>query len=65
MTLKEAFTIMDAIAFTICQEQGQAFTETGLDLSIFTEYVNTRSREIFQAFCVDLGIEEIEEEEEV
>ena len=59
MTLKEAFTIMDAIAFTLCAEYGANVTED--NLTEFTEWVNERSRNIFVAFCDDKGIKEIEE----
>ena len=65
MTSKEAFTIMDAIAYTLCMENGADFMtsapEDELDWARFTEWVNERTREIFEKFCEENGIDEIEE----
>lgn len=57
-----AMRMMDIVAYTLCRTvcQGEAFqTMSNEELA---EYVNNTTREIFVAFCDEVGIEEVEEE---
>lgn len=64
MTIKNetAMRMMDIVAYTLCHTvcQDEAF-QTMSDEEL-TEYVNNTTREIFVAFCDDVGINEVEEE---
>lgn len=60
--LEVAMRMMDIVAYTLCRTvcQGETF-RTMFDEEL-TEYVNSTTREIFVAFCDEVGIDEVEEE---
>lgn len=57
-----AMKMMDIVAYTLCRTVCQGEDFQAMSGEALTEYVNNLSREIFVAFCDEVGIESVEEE---
>lgn len=57
-----AMKMMDIVAYTLCRTVCQSEAFKAMPDEEITEYVNSTSREVFIAFCGEVGIDEVEEE---
>lgn len=62
ITLEVAMRMMDIVAYTLCRTICQDEAFQAMSDEELTEYVNSTTREIFVAFCDEVGIDEVEEE---